>query len=337
MIATRLRFMMDSEKISEDYNATDEDDAEVLLLEVPAECAGMRADQVLSRLVPQYSRSRLQSWIKDAFVMVDGAPITASRKLRGHEQITVAIQPEAEELAFTPEPIPLDIVFEDAAVIVLNKPPGLVVHPASGNWSGTLLNGLLHHCPALLTVPRAGIVHRLDKDTSGLMVVAKTLLVQTHLVRQLQARSVTREYLAIVEGRPDDDGTVDAPIGRHPRDRTRMAVVSNGKEARTHYQVLEELPFHTLIVCRLETGRTHQIRVHMQSLGFPLAGDPVYGARPRAWPEPIRQTLQQFGRQALHARRLALLHPETDEMMSWEVQLPEDMQGLLEVLRGDDE
>ncbi len=308
------------------------------MLQVPADCAGMRLDQVLSRLLPQYSRSRLQSWIKDTFVMVDGVSITASRKLRGYEQIAVFVQPEAEELAFTPEPIPLNIVFEDAAVIVLNKPAGLVVHPANGNWSGTLLNGLLHYCPGLLTVPRAGIVHRLDKDTSGLMVVAKTLIAQTHLVRQLQSRSVTREYFAIVEGRLDNDGTVNAPIGRHSRDRTRMAIVSSGKEAITHYEVLEELPSHTLIVCRLETGRTHQIRVHMQSIGFPMASDPVYGARPRPWPEPVRQALQQFGRQALHARHLALLHPETDEMMSWDVPLPEDMQTLLDVLRvGDDE
>ncbi|HVK53856.1 MAG TPA: 23S rRNA pseudouridine(1911/1915/1917) synthase RluD [Burkholderiales bacterium] len=325
--------MMDPKNIPADYSATDEDDAGVITLDIPADCVGMRLDQALARLLPEYSRSRLQSWIRDSLVVVDDAPATVSQKLRGVEKISVAVQPDADELAFTPEAIPLNIVFEDDALIVLNKPPGLVVHPGNGNWSGTLLNGLLHHCASLTGVPRAGIVHRLDKDTSGLMAIAKTLIAQTHLVRQLQARSVSREYLAIVDGAVTRDGSVDAPIGRHPRERTRMAVVSQGKEAVTHYQALERLPHHTLVACRLETGRTHQIRVHMQSLGFPLASDPVYGGRPRALPEPVRQALEVFGRQALHARRLALRHPTTEELMSWEAPLPADMQTLLDTLR----
>jgi len=325
--------MIDSKKILTDYNATDSEDAEVASFDIPMACAGMRLDQVLARLLPDYSRSRLQSWIRDGLVTVDGEAATVSRKVRGLERLSVDIQPDAEELAFTPEVIPLDIVFEDETVIVINKPAGLVVHPANGNWSGTLLNGLLHHCAALAGVPRAGIVHRLDKDTTGLMVVAKTLIAQTHLVRQLQARSVTREYVAIVEGNLDRDGTVDAPIGRHPRDRVRMAIVSDGKEAVTHYRVIEQLPYHTLVACRLETGRTHQIRVHMQSLGFPLASDPVYGGNAKSVPNEMRQALQRFARQALHAQRLALLHPATETSMTWEAPLPMDMEELLTVLR----
>ncbi|MBA2690552.1 MAG: RluA family pseudouridine synthase, partial [Burkholderiales bacterium] len=253
--------MVSPEELSQDYNALGGDANELVQLTVPADCAGMRLDLALARLLPQYSRSRLQSWIRDGLVELDGATAQISQKLHGYEKLTVTPRPDQQTLAFTPEPLPLDIVFEDEALVVLNKPAGLVVHPASGNWSGTLLNGLLHYCPPLGAVPRAGIVHRLDKDTSGLMVVAKTVTAQTHLVRQLQARTVTREYLAIVDGRLSVDGCIDKPIGRHPRDRTRMAIVADGKEAVTHYRVLERLLYHTLLVCKLSTGRTHQIRV----------------------------------------------------------------------------
>jgi 23S rRNA pseudouridine1911/1915/1917 synthase len=223
-----------------------------------------------------------------------------------------------------PEEIPLDIVHEDQAILVLNKPAGLVVHPGSGNWTGTLMNALLNHAPQLKQVPRAGIVHRLDKDTSGLMVVAKTLEAQTDLVRQLQARTVSRIYLALVEGRVAEAGSVDAPIGRHPRERTKMAVVERGKPAVTHFHVLERLPHHTLVECRLETGRTHQIRVHMQSIGHPLVGDPVYGSR---------ELRKAFHRQALHATRLGLIHPVSGQRMEWQVPMPGDMVELIERLR----
>ena len=322
--------MSDPEEIPQDYNA---DEAEPVSLEVLPQQTGLRLDQALAQLMPEYSRSRAQAWIRAGLVLVDGRAGTVSQRVQGYEQLTVFAQPDAEALAFTPEPIALDIVFEDEALIVLNKPPGLVVHPASGNWSGTLLNGLLHHLPALAGIPRAGIVHRLDKDTSGLMVVAKTLTVQTSLVRQLQARSVKREYLAIVEGIVMADGTVDSPIGRHPTRRTKMAVTGGGKEAVTHYEVLECMRHHTLLLCRLETGRTHQIRVHMHSIGFPLVGDPVYAGRRKAGDGEVQAAIARFGRQALHATRLALRHPVTDVPMQWEAPMPKDIQELLEVLR----
>lgn len=318
---------------STDYSATDTDEAELISLRVPAEYAGLRLDQALARLLPDYSRSRLQAWIREGLVELDGRAASVAARVHGVEEISVAIQPDAEALSFTPEAMALDIVFEDDVILVLNKPSGLVVHPANGNWSGTLLNGLLHHCLQLTGVPRAGIVHRLDKDTSGLMVVAKTLVAQTDLVRQLQARSVTREYLAVVEGQLTQDGSVDAPIGRHPRERTRMAVVTGGKPAVTHYRVRENLPHHTLVLCKLETGRTHQIRVHMQSIGFPLAGDRVYGGRARVLPGPMRDAVALFARQALHARHLALRHPASGQTMAWEAPLPDDLKTLVEALR----
>jgi len=223
------------------------------------------------------------------------------------------------------EAIDLDIVYEDDALLVINKPAGLVVHPGSGNWSGTLLNALLHHAPQLQGVPRAGIVHRLDKETSGLLVVAKTLEAQTDLVRQLQARTVKRHYLALVEGNVEQAGKVEAPIGRHPTTRTKMAVVSRGKPAVTHYSVLQRFARHTLIECRLETGRTHQIRVHMQSIGHPLVGDPTYGSK----------RVHAFKRQALHAARLGLIHPVTHAAMEWEAPLPEDMHALLNAMKAE--
>ena len=293
------------------------------------DCAGLRLDQALAKLFPEHSRSRLQGWIRDGRVLVDGKAASESRaKLWGGETIILSEAPDSRELAVTPEAIALDIVHEDDALIVLNKPAGLVVHPGSGNWSGTLLNALLHHSPALESVPRAGIVHRLDKDTTGLMVVAKTLEAQTHLVRQLQARTVKRCYQALVRGVVTTVGTVDAPIGRHPTQRIRMAVVKTGKPARTHYRVVEQFVDCTLVECALETGRTHQIRVHMTHIGHPLVGDPVYGGGASRVPSG-----PAFARQALHARRLGLIHPTTEKPMLWRVGLPDDMAELIETAR----
>jgi len=315
----------------------DEEAPRVLEAEVPEELAGRRLDQVLAELFADFSRSRLQQWVKEGQVSVDGKQLRPRDKLFGGERIVLTVQLSAES-AFEPEPIPLDIVYEDEALLVINKPAGLVVHPAAGNWKGTLLNALLHHAPALAQVPRAGIVHRLDKDTTGLLVVAKTLESQTALVEQLQARSFTREYDAVVNGVLTGGGTVDAPIGRHPVDRKRMAVVRNGKPAVTHYRLAERFRAHTHIKVQLETGRTHQIRVHMAHQRFPLVGDPVYGGRLRLPPasgEALIQMLRGFPRQALHASRLGLVHPQSGEYMEWQAPLPEDMQNLLTVLRED--
>lgn len=299
--------------------------SEPLELTVPPDCAGLRLDQILARLLPAHSRSRLAGWVRDARVSVDGRAAPPRAKLRGGERLRVQPAPDPARLAHLPQDISLSIVYEDDAIIVVDKPAGLVVHPGSGNREGTLLNALLAHAPALIDVPRAGIVHRLDKDTSGLLVVAKTLTAQTDLVRQLQARSVTREYAAIVHGRVARDGRVEAPIGRHPVARTRMAVVARGKPAITHYRILTRYAAASLLECRLETGRTHQIRVHLASIGHPLLGDPVYG--PRA-----SRGKALFSRQALHARRLALVHPDSQRMRGWESPLPADMRALIATL-----
>ncbi|MBZ0144379.1 MAG: 23S rRNA pseudouridine(1911/1915/1917) synthase RluD [Rhodocyclaceae bacterium] len=298
------------------------------MLEIPAECAGLRLDQALARLLPEHSRSRLAAWVKQGKVSLNDTAADARRKVWGGERVAIAAVALPEEAAQQPEDIPLTVVYEDGHVLVVNKPAGLVAHPGSGNWQGTLLNALLHHAPQLAGVPRAGIVHRLDKDTSGLLVVAKTLEAQTDLVRQLAARTVKRQYLALAHGRVARDGLVDAPIGRHPVQRTKMAVVASGRAARTHYRVLERFAQATLLECALETGRTHQIRVHMAELGHPLVGDPVYGPRRRA-----QGALADFPRQALHAWRLALVHPATGAEQAWEAPLPEDFAELLESLR----
>lgn len=315
----------------EDYS----DFTEARVLTVPAELAGERLDAALATLLPEFSRSRLAGWVKDERVTVDGKAARPKDKLWGGERISVLAQPDPEETAFQPEDIALDVIFEDAAIIVINKPAGLVVHPASGNWSGTLLNGLLFAYPELKTIPRAGIVHRLDKDTSGLMVVARTLQAQNNLVQQLQARTVKRHYLAIVQGKLSGEGTIDAPIGRHLRERTKMAVVHTGKPAITHWRALEQFSSHALVECRLETGRTHQIRVHMAHIGHPLAADPVYGGKPRLISPEIRLALEDFNRQALHARRLSLQHPESSKSMTWKAPIPDDFANLLLALRAD--
>ena len=289
----------------------------------------MRLDQILARLCPQHSRSRLQGWIREGRVTVAGVRVDETKiRLWGGEAIEIIEAPDEAGLASTPENIALDVVFEDECLMVVDKPAGLVVHPGSGNWHGTLLNALLYHAPELDRVPRAGIVHRLDKDTSGLMVVARTLEAQTDLVRQLQARTVKRHYYALARGLVEHGGTVDAPIGRHPRQRTRMAVTQSGKPARTHYRVVEGFLDCTLIECALETGRTHQIRVHLESIGHPLVGDPVYGTRASRVPSG-----PDFWRQALHARRLGLIHPMSGKAMSWKSALPEDMAELVDTVR----
>jgi len=308
-------------------------------LTIPPDCANLRLDQALAKIMPEYSRSRLQGWIKAGLVQVAGQTGDGKSKVWGGEAVTVEVLPSAEESAFKAEDIALDIVFEDETILVIDKPAGLVVHPAAGNWSGTLLNALLHHFPQIEGVPRAGIVHRLDKETSGLLVVAKTMIAQTDLVRQLQARTVKREYRAIVWGVVHGKGKVNAPIGRNPHDRMKMAVVKHfGKTAVTHFEALEHFSHHSYVRCLLETGRTHQIRVHMQSIKAPLVGDPVYGPRGgmvsgvRVDAE-LAEVLKAFPRQALHAARLGLIHPATGEFMQWRSELPEDMKAMLATLR----
>lgn len=293
-------------------------------LRIPVALAGLRLDQALARIFPEHSRSRLQGWLRDGRIHVDGGVPDAKRKVAGGELLSVDAPPPPEAIAELPEDIPLRVVFEDDCLLVIDKPAGLVVHPGSGNWSGTLLNALLHHAPGLAAIPRAGIVHRLDKDTTGLMVVAKTLEAQTDLVRQLQARSVSRHYHALVHGVLERDGTVDAPIGRHPTVRTRMAVVDGGRPAVTHYRVRARLERASLVECRLETGRTHQIRVHMAHIGHPLVGDPVYGSKRSRNP-----LFEAFPRQALHAFRLGLAHPRSGEAMSWVLPMAADLAALL--------
>jgi len=306
-------------------------------LAIPAAYAGRRLDQALAELLPEHSRSRLKQWIEAGDVRVDGAPAEPRRKLRGGEQVALTAVPAAP-LDDAPEDIPLAILHEDDALLVLDKPAGLVVHPGSGNRAGTLLNALLHHAPSLAGLPRAGIVHRLDKDTSGVMVVARTLQAQTALVAQLAARDVHRQYLAVVSGALVSGGTADAPIDRHPRDRLRMAVREDGRDAVTHFRLRERFHAHTLLECRLETGRTHQIRVHMQHLKHPIVGDSLYGGPlklPRGASDALVAALRGFRRQALHAERLAFAHPVTGESLAFDADPPRDLLDLLAALRED--
>ena len=305
------------------------DEEDFISLEIPMEMAGERLDKVLAGSLPDYSRNRLKTWVEAGAVMVDGKVTKARYLLRGGESIKVFPQEMPEQFAFSPEDIPLDVVYEDDAMIVINKPAGLVVHPAAGNWSGTLLNGLLFRYPELKSLPRAGIVHRLDKDTSGLMVVARTAQAQTSLVRQLQDRTVGRRYLSWVWGEAPSQGKVLASVGRDQRDRLKMAAGSpQGKPAATLFRRLAKGAFNespvALLECRLETGRTHQIRVHLESLGFPLLGDPVY----RKKTPGVAKSLP-FERQALHAFALSLQHPVTNELNSWFRLPPADLMGLL--------
>lgn len=300
--------------------------------------AGMRLDQCLAELFPDYSRTRLKEWILDGQVKVDGHIVKTPRtKLIGTEEIELNARIEVEQ-DHQPQQIQLDIVYEDEDILVINKPANLVVHPGAGNQDGTVLNALLHHVPDIAVVPRAGIVHRLDKDTTGLMVVAKNVPAHTSLVAQLQAREISREYEAIVVGAMVAGGTVDKPIGRHSTKRTLMSVKELGKEATTHYRVVEKFREHTHLRLKLETGRTHQIRVHMSYIHHPLVGDPQYGSRlklPRGASEQLVTALQSFRRQALHAIQLGLHHPLSGEWMSWQAPLPEDFVALRDVLKED--
>lgn len=309
-------------------------------LEASTEAAhfGLRLDQVLADLFPEYSRSKLKTWIQDGNVAVNGEVITVPRhKMQMDELVTVQAEMDVQ-VTSEAQDIALNIVYEDEHILVINKPADLVVHPGAGNPSGTVLNALLNHCPEIDKVPRAGIVHRLDKDTTGLMVVAKTIPAQTHLVDQLQRREMSREYEAVALGTMVAGGIVDAPIGRHATKRTHMAVREMGKPAVTHFRVIEKFRAYTHLRLKLETGRTHQIRVHMAHIKHPLLGDQVYGGRPRlpkGASEEFIAALRGFQRQALHAVQLSLFHPETEEWMTWKAPLPQDMQDLLKAVKKD--
>jgi 23S rRNA pseudouridine1911/1915/1917 synthase len=306
---------------------------------VPDDLGGDRLDQVAAQLFPDYSRSRLQAWIKKGELKVDGEQRRPRDKVSQGAVLLINAELE-QEVAWQPQDIDLDIIYEDASILVLNKPAGLVVHPGAGHPDGTLVNALLAHAPELAQLPRGGIVHRLDMATSGIMVVARTLAAHNHLVEQLQNRTVKREYCAVCIGAMTGGGTIDEPMGRHPKQRKKMAVLAaGGKPAITHYRIARRFGHHTQITVNLETGRTHQIRVHMAHRHYPLIGDPVYGGRPRiprGASDVLIDTLRGFRRQALHAQALGLYHPETGEHMQFECPLPEDMRDLLAVLQQED-
>lgn len=305
---------------------------------IPDNHAGRRLDRALAEMLPDYSRSRLQAWLADGALTVDGDTPAAKTKVAGGEQVRLFVPGEPDDARVIAEPIALNIIHEDQAILVLDKPAGLVMHPGAGNPDGTLQNALIHHEPGMAALPRAGIVHRLDKDTSGILVVAKTFAAHAKLVADLAERTVKREYEAVAVGVMTAGGHVDAPIDRHPVDRKRMAVRDAGREAVTHYRVINRYRAHTHVRCRLETGRTHQIRVHLAHIRFPLLGDGTYGRRlalPRDSSEEFVATLRGFRRQALHARRLGLSHPVTGEFMSWEAPRPDDFERLLVGLAAD--
>ncbi len=304
---------------------------------IPHSSLHERLDQALAKLLPEYSRTQIQAWIEAGTVRVNGQPVKAKMKVKGGEIIDIEAiakpQPQWEA-----QDIPLSIVYEDDALMVINKPAGLVVHPGAGNADQTLLNALLHHTPSLQSLPRAGILHRLDKDTSGLLVIAKTAVALKALSHQLKKRTLLREYQAIVNGKLISGGSIEAPIGRHPLQRKRMAVIETGKPAVTHYRIAEKYRTHTRLTLRLETGRTHQIRVHLAHIHHPIIGDTTYGGRlqlTKGMTPELIETLRQFKRQALHAYALGLTHPVTQEFMRWEAELPEDMKQLIHVLRED--
>lgn len=305
--------------------------------QIPQALAGQRADKALAELFPQFSRTTIQRWLREGLILVDQELPGQRDRMQGGEQVEIVI-PEAPSRDWVAQPIGLDIVQEDDQLIVINKPPGLVVHPGAGVPDGTLLNALLHHEPALAKLPRAGIVHRLDRDTSGLIVVARTEAARRSLIEQLSARTVKREYLALVCGTVISGGTVDEPIGRDPRDRRRMIITDRGKSAVTHYRVARRFRAHTLVRVSLETGRTHQIRAHLKWRGFPILGDPVYGGRLQVPPQAssvLLEILRSFQRQALHAGRLTLTHPRNHGEHTWACEPPQDMQKLVQALDKD--
>jgi 23S rRNA pseudouridine1911/1915/1917 synthase len=311
--------------------------AEARTAVVPDAAAGRRFDAVLADLFPEFSRSRLSTWIKAGDALLDGQPARPRDPVRGGESVSLNVVLDIQTDA-APEDIALDVLYEDDSVFVIDKPAGLVVHPGAGNPSGTLVNALLHRDPALAALPRAGIVHRLDKDTSGVMVVARTLPAHTALVEQLASRGVHRQYLAVVVGALVSGGTANAAIDRHPRDRIRMAVRDDGREAITHYRLRERFRAHTALECRLETGRTHQIRVHMAHLKHPIVGDPLYGGPlklPRGASPALVEALRNFKRQALHAETLEFTHPLTGEPIRCTAPVPADLRALLDALRDD--
>ena len=302
---------------------------------IPDRLIGQRIDSAMAQMLPDYSRSKITTWVRSGGALINGKTFKPKEKILGGEIVTLNIKAEKTN-DWKAEDIPLDIVFEDDDIIVVNKPVGLVTHPGAGNWTGTLANALLHYDPSLANLDRAGIVHRLDKNTSGLMVVARSELAQKNLVEQLQTHAVSREYSAIVYGHMISGGTVDEPIGRDPKDRIRQAVVEDGKDAVTHYRVIDRFAHHTHVKAILETGRTHQIRVHLSYIGHPLIADPMYGGKirfPKKADDHLKNTLKKFNRQALHAKKLTLTHPITLEQMSWKAPLPQDLQDLLKVLQ----
>ena len=304
---------------------------------VPDSLAGCRLDQVAARLFPDYSRARLQTWIKAGCLLLDGQQPRPRQKAVPGAMLTLQAELQAAPNSVA-QALPLNVLYEDEQLLIINKAAGVVVHPAAGHRQGTLLNGLLHHCPDLAQLPRAGIVHRLDKDTTGVLVVARTLAAHSHLVRQLQQRNIQREYQAVVQGVVTGGGTIAAPLGRHPRQRKKRAVVAHGQPASTHFRVIRCYRAHSHIRVQLETGRTHQIRVHMAYRRYPLVGDPIYGGRlqlPAAAASPLRRQLQGFRRQALHASRLSLCLPGVDEPITVEAPLPDDFCSLLQALAAD--
>lgn len=304
---------------------------------IPDELRGMRLDQALAKLLPDFSRTLIQEWIKNANITLNDHPPKTRYKILGGETVVIQAALKAQRV-WEAQAIELPIIYEDEALLIINKPPGLVVHPGAGNWDNTLLNALLHHAPDLQQLPRAGIIHRIDKYTSGLLVIAKTQTALVHLSKQLKKHAITRIYQGIINGIPTSGGTVDAPIGRHPIQRKHMAVIETGKPAVTHYRIIEKYRAHTRIKIQLETGRTHQIRVHMAHIYHPLLGDPIYGGRlklPKGASPELIQTLRDFKRQALHAVELSFIHPLTQKSMTWQAPLPEDMLKLIDVLKRD--
>jgi len=308
----------------------------LLKIVIPNRLIGQRIDSALAIMLPDYSRSKITSWVRSGKALLNDKTFKAKEKILGGEIVALTIEKEKTN-AWLAEDIDIEVVYEDDDIIVVNKPVGLVTHPGAGNWTGTLANALLYYDESLANLDRAGIVHRLDKNTSGLMVVARSELAQKNLVEQLQTHQVSREYSAIVYGHMISGGTVDAPIGRDPKDRIRQAIVEEGegKDAVTHYRVIDRFAHHTHVKCILETGRTHQIRVHMSHVEHPLVADPMYGGKirfPKKANEVLKTTLKGFNRQALHAKKLSLSHPITGEQMSWKASLPKDLQDLLKIL-----